>query len=220
MYGLGVPRVATRRIDWVLRFDHVIRAVPDLDAASNRLLVEHGLDSVAGGRHSGHGTANRLVPLGHDYLELVAVVDPLEAAESPFGIWVGAHSAPDSFSGLCLRTWDIEAEGRRLDLAPVAMSRRRPDGVELNWRLLGMDVGLENGLPFFIEWGVDPQDHPGRLTASHHVRPSRIAWVELGGDRRTVERWLGPNDLDLRFIDGPPGVHRVGLTVEAGELIF
>ncbi|MDF1595780.1 MAG: VOC family protein [Acidimicrobiia bacterium] len=204
----------------MLRFDHVIRAVPDLDAASNLLLAEQGLDSVAGGRHSGHGTANRLVPLGHDYLELVAVVDPLEAAESPFGLWVGAHSSPGSLSGLCLRTWDIEAEGRRLDLAPVAMSRTRPDGGELNWRLLGMDVGLEKGLPFFIEWDVDPQDHPGRLTASHRVGPRRIAWVELGGDVRKIERWLGPNDLNLRIVDGPPGVHRVGLATESGELIF
>ena len=42
----------------------------------------------AGGRHPGHGTANRIVPLGSSYIELMAVVDRVEADSSPLGSWV------------------------------------------------------------------------------------------------------------------------------------
>ena len=73
-----------------LELDHVLIAVADLAAAARELEVRHGLASVEGGRHPGWGTANRIVPLGDTYLELIAVVDEAEAAESPFGRWVAA----------------------------------------------------------------------------------------------------------------------------------
>src|SRR5687767_15772991 len=44
--------------------------------------ARHGLASVDGGRHRDFGTANRIIPLGSTYLELVAVVDPGAAARS------------------------------------------------------------------------------------------------------------------------------------------
>jgi hypothetical protein len=204
----------------MLRFDHAILTVADLDGASQRLLDEYGLDSVPGGRHAGHGTANRLVPLGRDYLELVAVVDPTEAAGSPFGRWVGMHAVADSLAGICLRTIDIISLGRRLDLAPVPMSRVRPDGIELSWRLLGLEVALGAGLPFFIEWDVPPEDYPGRAGAAHRIDPHGISWVELGGDAERLESWLGKHDLDLRLVDGPPGVQRVGIETDAGEVVL
>ncbi|MDH5372014.1 MAG: VOC family protein [Acidimicrobiia bacterium] len=209
-----------RSIYVVLRFDHVIMTVSDLDAASKRLFDEYGLGSVAGGRHPGHGTANRLVPLGRDYLEFVAVVDPSEAAGSAFGRWVGARALMGSLAGLCLRTTDIISIGRRLDLAPVPMSRMRPDGIELSWHLLGLDVAIEEGLPFFVEWDVLPQDHPGRAFASHRVEPRGISWVEVGGDAGRLGNWLGNHDLDVRSTDGPPGVLRFGLDTDAGQLVI
>jgi hypothetical protein len=58
---------------WV---DHIVYAVDDLEAAAERLRREFGFASVVGGRHPGWGTANRIVPLGREYVELVAVVDP------------------------------------------------------------------------------------------------------------------------------------------------
>ena len=60
-----------------LRIDHVLYAVRDLDEAASRLATEWGLATSDGGRHPGHGTANRIVPLGSDYIELIAIVDQL-----------------------------------------------------------------------------------------------------------------------------------------------
>ena len=47
----------------------------DLAAAAREIEARHGLASIEGGRHPGWGTANRIVPLGSSYLELVAVID-------------------------------------------------------------------------------------------------------------------------------------------------
>src|SRR5712691_3218109 len=73
-----------------LELDHVPIAVADLAAAAREIEARHGLASIPGGRHPGWGTANRIVPLGEAYLELVAIVDEAEAAQSPFGRWVAA----------------------------------------------------------------------------------------------------------------------------------
>ena len=74
----------------MIELDHVLIAAADLDAAGREFEARYGLSSVAGGRHPGWGTANRIVPLGDTYLELVAAVEPDEAAGSLFGRWVAA----------------------------------------------------------------------------------------------------------------------------------
>ena len=70
------------RMLWI---DHVVLACADLDVAAAHLLERHGLASVPGGRHPGWGTANRIVPLGGSYVELITVVDAEEALQSQFG---------------------------------------------------------------------------------------------------------------------------------------
>src|SRR5207253_9345067 len=55
----------------LVELDHVLIAVDDLAAAARELEARHGLASIRGGRHPGWGTANRIVPLGQTYLELV-----------------------------------------------------------------------------------------------------------------------------------------------------
>ena len=98
----------------VLAIDPVIVLVEDLDAAARRYDEHKGLGSVPGGRHPGHGTANRIVPLGGSYLELMAVVDRVEADSSPLGRWVRRRlgEVGESPGALCLRTDDIEGAAR------------------------------------------------------------------------------------------------------------
>ena len=61
-----------------MRVDHVIYGTSDLDAASARFAAQ-GLRVVPGGAHEGIGTHNRLAPLGGDYVELLAILDPAMA---------------------------------------------------------------------------------------------------------------------------------------------
>ncbi len=203
----------------MLALDHVIITVRDLDAASDRIYAEHGLASVVGGRHPGHGTGNRIIPLGPDYVELMAVVDGDEAAQSPMGRWVSERVVNgDDPAVLCLRTDEIVAVAKRLDLELLEMSRRKPDGGELRWRLAGLDNALSDGLPFFIEWDIAPGDHPGHMVAAHANPPVGIEWVEMGGSREQLDAWIGPHDLDLRAVGAGPGVRGVGIRTERGVI--
>lgn len=203
-----------------LVFDHVILAVQDLDAAARRLHRDHGLASVVGGRHPGHGTGNRIVPLGADYIELMGIVDPAEAAASPLGAFVmDLVATGDRLMALCLGTRQLDVLAARLGRAALPMSRKRPDGVEVSWRLLGLEDAIGPcRLPFFIEWDGPADHHPGRTAIEHEQPLSGIAWVELGGEASAVEGWLGEHDLDIRVVGGEPGVRAVGLRCGSGEI--
>ena len=162
----------------MIELDHVLIAVTDLDAAGREFEARHGLASVAGGRHPGWGTANRIVPLGDTYLELVAAVDTAEAAGSPFGRWVAAAPSGRPL-GWAVRTQGLDVIAGRLGLAVTTGSRRREDGQVLRWRLAGMEQAVADAaLPFFIEWG-DGTPLPGRAEANHRDGPcgsSRSSW--------------------------------------------
>lgn len=206
----------------MISIDHVIFVVEDLDRAADAMFKAHGLASVAGGRHQGHGTANRIVPLGPAYLELMAVIDPIEAARSPMGQWAAATERPGLVpAALCLRTEDANEEARRLRLAAIPMTRTRPDGTVLSWRLVGADqmFGPER-LPFFIEWGVEPEFHPGRAQADHRVTPAGIAAVELTGNQKLIEEQLGVHVLPITVSEGTPGVASVMVATQEGEVEF
>src|SRR5262245_43120651 len=74
--------------------------------AARKLQARCGLVCVEGGRHPDWGTANRIVPSGTSYLELVDDGDHEAAAHSSFGRWVatGASSGPAAWLGAAHRT--------------------------------------------------------------------------------------------------------------------
>lgn len=205
-----------------MRIDHVVYAVRDLDEAARRFREELRLDSAPGGRHPGWGTANRIVPLGEDYVELITVVDPDVAARRPFGRSViEATEHGDHLLSICLATDDIEGVAARLGLDVVPGERARPDGTVVRWRGAGTDdPGREPWLPFFISWDVPAEEHPGRMRAGHGVRATGIAWVEVAGDPERLRAWLGTEDLPIRIVDGAPGVRAAAIAAAGGDLVL
>ncbi len=198
-----------------LEIDHVIVRVEDLDRAEERFHGEFGLASVAGGQHPGHGTANRIIPLGDNYLEMVSVVDRDEAATTGFGNWVANCGVGfPSFDALCLRTDNLEGICSRLHLEPFAMGRKRPDGVELRWRLAGLENAIAEGLPFFIQWDVPAPLLPGRVSVSHPSGARRISKVVVSGEVEKLQAWVGSAE-GVVFEQGPTGI--VSLTIETRE---
>jgi len=83
-----------------LRINHIMYAVRDLDTAAARFADEHGLVAVAGGRHPGWGTENRIVAPGGAYLELVQVADPARASADEHPGAVGGTTAPGRITAL------------------------------------------------------------------------------------------------------------------------
>jgi hypothetical protein len=205
-----------------LRVDHVIYAVDNLDAAGRRFYDEFGLASVDGGRHPGWGTANRIVPLGNAYLELIAVVDPEEAGSSDLGLAVtNATATGDRLVGWAVATNDLEAVAQRLGLDVVGGSRTRPDGTTLSWRLVGIERALETGaLPLFIEWDCPPELHPGRTSVAHRVKPAGITSVEVTAEEESLRRWLGDFDFELRITNGTPKLSAIAIGADEGELLL
>jgi hypothetical protein len=206
----------------VLRLDHVVYAVPDLDEAAVRFRGEFGLDSTEGGRHERWGTANRIVPLGDQYLELVAAVDEPKAAETVFGRGVFEHAARGGgWFTIAAVADDLDAVASRLGLEVGWGSRTRPDGRTVRWRMAGLDdQRREPWMPFFLTWDILDELHPGRARAGHGVRATGLAWVEVGGDAERLRTWLGGDELPIRVTDDEPGIHRVAISTPDGELVI
>ncbi|MCA1843547.1 MAG: VOC family protein [Actinobacteria bacterium] len=169
--------------------DHLVFATPDLETTVGWLTGTLGVEPTPGGRHPGLGTRNALLGLGAGaYLEIIAVDPAVQGppeAPRPFGL--------DRIADARLATWaagvdDIDARvvaarAAGYDPGPVRpMSRRLPDGSELQWRLTAPAVDPVAVVPFLIEWaGGAP--HPSatsaqgcrlvRLTAGH-PDPDRV----------------------------------------------
>lgn len=204
-----------------VRIDHVVYGVQELEAAATRMRQEFGLGSVPGGHHPAWGTANRIVPLGPSYIELIAAVDREVAGQSEVGrSLIEAVSGGDRFLGWCVSTEDVEAVAARLDLPVVAGTRERPDGIVLRWRSAGLERAMaEPSLPFFITWDIPDELHPGRGEAEHVGTPQGITWLEIGGDAIRLNEWLEGAELPVRVVGGPPGVLAVAIAAESGEIV-
>ena len=204
----------------MLRVDHVVRAVLDLDREGERLLASFGLASVAGGVHPGWGTANRIVPLGATYLELIAVADPEAAAASVFGRAVAERaSGGGGWLALCLGDDDFEATARRLSLEVRPGARTLPDGRTIRWRGAGLeDPRRTPDLPFFIEWESNDL-HPGRTTVAHPRGVTSLTNIEVAGDKADFLAWTGSADIAVSFAAREPvGILAVTLSADGDDL--
>src|SRR5438445_10211776 len=206
------PRPKKGRSGWVKQrspavlTDHILIAVTDLAAGARWLDAEFGLRALPGGRHPGAGTANMIVPLGAAYLELIAVVDPEEAATAPTSVRITRAVAEGRrFATWAVRTGDLGALREHLQQAgwklpePNQGSRLRPDGVTLRWRTQFLaPLGESSVLPFVIEWSLPPGMHPGEMAVDHPSGARGIRRARLGDPDPAAASQRLPPLLDRR----------------------
>lgn len=181
--------------------DHIVIGGPDLDELGAWWQSTTGTTPIPGGSHAGRGTANLLVGAGPTtYVELIGPdkgqADP--QGERPFGL--------DDLNEISLITFalavdDIEVATRKVASAGVApgpiesMSRARPDGTTLRWRVaFPPEQDLEGVMPFLIEWGTDTV-HP----ASHLAVQCQIVRLsqahpraeDIEAAQKAVAAWPG-----------------------------
>jgi hypothetical protein len=191
--------------------DHLVYAVSDLEGAADRFEHSTGVRPAYGGAHTGMGTHNALVSFGDSYLELIAP-DPNQPGPDrprPFGLDnLDGRSRLVTFAvrpspGESIDALVAAARGIGFDPGdPVSMSRLRPDGVELHWRLTFPSDEGDGLIPFVIDW-TDTENPsktaPGGVDLvvirSTHPDPRRIdrARAALGladpvefGDQATI----------------------------------
>jgi hypothetical protein len=147
--------------------DHLVLATPDLAATAHWIESETGVTASAGGQHLGRGSRNRLCSLGAtSYLEIVGPDpdQPDPPAPRPFGI--------DSLTTPALVAWAIAVDDITAAIAAAradgydpgddeSMTRKRPDGIVLRWRLT---PPRSTTVPFLIDWGESP--HPATTAAA------------------------------------------------------
>ena len=182
--------------NWI---DHLVLAAPSLDVGCRAVEARTGVAPVFGGVHPGAGTHNALLSLGPPtYLEVIAR-DPAQTdvATSPL-VPDGLGDEP-RLVAFAVGCDDIDAAVAALRAAgapgvgdPYGMSRRRPDGSVLSWRVAFVVGGRVGGAtPFLISWdsgGSPAYDAPvgGRLVTLRagdpDPAPSRLALEVLGVD--------------------------------------
>ncbi len=198
-----------------MRLDHLVFAAgPDgLAATADRLAQQLGEEFQDGGVHPRFGTRNRILPLtGGTYLELVEVLDHPASDKAPFGQAVRARSElGGGWLGWVVAVDDIAPLERRLGREAVNGNRHRPDGVELLWKQLGVKgLQADPQLPFFIQWEIDPSQHPSRGSSGR----ISLEALEIAGDTARVSDWLGESveapleDVKVEWVapHGTPGV--------------
>ena len=206
----------------MLRIDHVVYAVRDLEEAAARFRTEFGLDSLVGGRHAGWGTANRIVPLGDQYLELIGVVDEAEAAATTFGRSVLERTeAGEGWYTIAVASDDVVLIGERLGLEVDAGSRERPDGEVLRWRMAGLDdPRREPWMPFFLTWDVPGRCTRGALGRATASVPRASPGSRSAATQSALPAWLGDEELPIRVTSDEPQIRRVALATADGELVI
>lgn len=168
--------------------DHIVFAAPDLDAACAELEARFGIRPSPGGKHTGRGTHNALLDLGgSQYLEVIAPDPDQSAPNQPraFGLDALAVARIVTWAAKAPSIEERVAASRAAGFDPGearAMSRARPDGVVLTWKLtLRDEPGAEGLVPFLIDWGetLHPSSSaaPGcRLISfrAEHPRPREV----------------------------------------------
>jgi hypothetical protein len=213
--------------------DHILLPVADLEEGARTLRERHGLQAIAGGRHPKVGTANMIVPLGRQYLELIAIADPHEAAASRLGRRITpALDQGKMFVAWAIRTRNLDAMRAKLlaagwDLPPIGEgSRRRPDGQVLHWWTQDVETGGEpTALPFVIEWDVPEGLHPGEATAEHPSGATALRRVVVGARNpaRVLEQlrlMLGDSDLYEVREAASDGIEQLVLDSSHGDLVI
>lgn len=191
----------------MVRIDHVIYGAADLDVAAARVQACLGLTAIAGGRHDGLGTHNRIVPLADgSFIELLAVADPVQAQRQEIGAALQTRIARgDGLFGWAVAVEDLEPVAARLGTTISEVGRQG-----MTAKLTGVRESLsEPALPFFIERAAGRI--AGRAATPIVNSTARITSLEVAVDGGRLSDWLGGAELPVRVVDHGVGVRAIGV---------
>ena len=162
----------------VTGIDHAILAVDDLDAAARFYDTILGLHVSGGGVHPQFGTANRIVVLGDEYIELIAAAPDAQ----PRG-FIGAllASGARGCAGFALATGDPDRAAATMRERGFAADGPAPgrleagEGFSRGWQTVRLGGAQAAGLPFLIR-----HEHAGEERRRLLAGPAGLAPHPLG----------------------------------------
>jgi hypothetical protein len=191
--------------------DHLVFAAPDLDAGIHHIEALTGVRAVPGGPHPGMGSHNALLTFdAATYFEIIAIDpdQPDPGRPRPFGLdeATGARLAGYAIHPTGGETLEEVAERMRslgADPGTIrAMSRIKPDGEEIHWRLTIAEASTtgDAGLPFIIDWG----DTPSPATTLPSM--GSLLGVRISHPDAAVRSLIDGLDLGVETVEGPAGL--------------
>jgi hypothetical protein len=199
--------------------DHVTYVSPDAAAMAADLRERHGLGTERNGYLPHVGARSWSVPLAPpSYLEILEVETPDVAAGSPLGrSLLDVRDAGGALVAWCVVADDLAAVAARTGIAPYDGMTEGVYGT-LGWHTVSGPAHL----PFFIVYDDDGA-RAGRLAAryervAHDSAPTRFSRIDVAGDPAELDAWLGPHDLPVRHVDGPPGLVSVTIATARGDV--
>ena len=180
-----------------MRLDHVSYAcaIDAFPSTVSRLGALLGRPFTDGGVHPRYGTRNAVLPLdGGSYVEVVTPLDHPATDSAPFGQAVKRRAAlGGGWLGWVVSVDDLAPFEKRLGRPSAEGHRRRPDGVLLEWRQIGLLELIEDPqIPYLIEWCCPQTDHPS-AGSDGAVGIDRL---EISGERAAILEWLGTPEID------------------------
>lgn len=188
--------------------DHLVWATGASEADCDWFAASTRARPVPGGAHPGFGTRNHLVGLDGDrlYLEILHP-DYDQALSGTLGESLDQLQQGGMFHW-AVRWSDLDAvHDRALELGigstgPIPLSRQRPDGVLLEWKLLFLkDHEFGGLLPFFIDWG--DSEHPAGALPS---AGSLAAFSLVSPDDKGLSELCTGFGLDVAVEQGEPAI--------------
>ena len=165
--------------DVVLELDHVSVCGSNLETLRTAF-TEMGLTPDFGGPH-GNGITH-MAAVGFDdgtYIELIAPVKPGEAAGSPWVKFMGEDAVTCAWAvgtNVLLQEVDRLKKAGIAVTEPVKGSRKRPDGMSVEWSIADVGSGTPGSLlPFVIE---DQTPRAWRVQTSAYRAGAPVSGVE------------------------------------------
>ena len=177
--------------------DHIAVAAESLEAGVAHVEAALGLTLAGGGQHPLMGTHNRLIGLGPDYLEVIAI-DP-EAPAPAFPRWFDLdrfHGAPRLTTWICRADLELAKTGRVLDL----------ERGDLRWRMAVPESGIQphaGSFPALIQW--QGSAHPVQRLPESGARLTRLEIATP--EPEALRQALGPfHDPRVVLVAGAPAM--------------
>ncbi|WP_019122672.1 VOC family protein [Brevibacillus massiliensis] len=222
------------------QFDHLVHFVNDPKEAV-QLFRQQGVHAVEGGVHENRGTYNALSYFDLSYVEFLSAYDKKLIEERPNLAYslietVVNDSYTEGFARIAIRTTQIEHDAEyfaRQGLTvngPVPLSRRRPDGSVVSWRLLYIGhPDQELPLPFIIQWDESDEERRSDLTDRGVIAPhpagdlslSFVAFAVKDAESTAANwaKWLGLKPGEA-YVDESLQARCQPLLLPGGNLVF